>query len=122
MTLATGALLVGLVARPSLAVVGQPLWGDALAQTAQVARLFPDQAVVLASPDLAGTHIQTSLTYLHDVDAILVQERNPDDQVLRRVIRGWLARGRAVFLALGPQEFSFFAPDLVLEARRPGAY
>ena len=119
LTVATGALLVGLVARPSLAVVGQPLWDEALAQTAQVARLFPDQAVVLVSPDLAGTHIQTSLAYLHDVDAILVQERNPDDQVLRYVIRDWLAHGRAVFLALGPQEFSFFAPDLVLEARDP---
>ena len=118
-TLATGALLVGLVARPSLAVVGQPLWDDALAQTAQVARRFPDQAVVLVSPDLAGTHIQTSLTYLHDVDAILVQERNPDDQVLRRVIGDWLANGRAVFLAIGQQEFSFFAPDFVLEARDP---
>ena len=118
-TLATGALLVGLVARPSLAVVGQPLWDDALAQTAQVARRFPDQAVVLVGPDLAGTHIQTSLTYLHDVDAILVQERNPDDQVLRRVIGDWLANGRAVFLALGQQEFSFFAPDFVLEARDP---
>ena len=116
LTLATGALLVGLVARPSLAVVGQPLWGDALAQTAQVARLFPDQAVVLVSPDLAGMHIQTSLTYLHDVDAILVQERNPDDQVLRRVIRGWLARGRAVFVVVGQQEFSFFAPDFALAA------
>ena len=116
LTLATGALLVGLVARPSLAVVGQPLWDEALAQTAQVARLFPDQAVVLVSPDLAGTHIQTSLAYLHDVDAILVQERNPDDQVLRRVIRGWLARGRAVFVVVGQQEFSFFAPDFTLAA------
>ena len=116
LTLATGALLVGLVARPSLAVVGQPLWDEALAQTAQVARLFPDQAVVLVSPDLAGTHIQTSLAYLHDVDAILVQERNPDDQVLRRVIRGWLARGRAVFVVVGQQEFSFFAPDFALAA------
>ena len=74
---------------------------------------------MLASPDLAGTHIQTSLAYLHDVDAILIQERNPDDQVLRRVIGDWLAHGRAVFLALGPQEFSFFAPDFVLEARGP---
>ena len=97
----------------------RPLWDDALAQTAQVARRFPDQAVVLVGPDLAGTHIQTSLTYLHDVDAILVQERNPDDQVLRRVIGDWLANGRAVFLAIGQQEFSFFAPDFVLEARDP---
>ena len=116
LTLATGALLVGLVARPSLAVVGQPLWDEALAQTAQVARLFPDQAVVLVSPDLADTHIQTSLAYLHDVDAILVQERNPDGQVLRRVISGWLARGRAVFVVVGQQEFSFFAPDFELAA------
>ena len=116
LTLATGALLVGLVARPSLAVVGQPLWDEALAQTAQVARLFPERAVVLMSPDLAGTHIPTSLAYLHDVDTILVQERNPDDQVLRRVISGWLARGRAVFVVVGQQEFSFFAPDFTLAA------
>ena len=116
LTLATGALLVGLVARPSLAVVGQPLWDEALAQTAQVARLFPERAVVLMSPDLAGTHIPTSLAYLHDVDTILVQERNPDGEVLRRVIGGWLARGRTVFVVVGQQEFSFFAPDFALAA------
>ena len=116
MTLAAGALLVGLVARPSLAVVGLPLWDEALAQTAQVARLFPERAVVLMSPDLAGTHIPTSLAYLHDVDTILVQERNPDGEVLRRVIGGWLARGRAVFVVVGQQEFSFFAPDFALAA------
>ena len=116
LTLAAGALLVGLVARPSLAVVGLPLWDEALAQTAQVARLFPARAVVLMSPDLAGTHIPTSLAYLHDVDTILVQERNPDGEVLRRVIGGWLARGRAVFVVVGQQEFSFFAPDFALAA------
>ena len=116
LTVTTGALLVWLVARPSLAVVGQPLWDEALAQTARVARLFPDQAVVLMSPDLASTHIPTSLAYLHDVDAILVQERNPDDQMLRYVIRDWLARGRAVFVVVGSRDVSFFAPDLALEA------
>ena len=113
LTLAAGALLVGLVARPSLAVVGQPLWDDPLAR---VARLFPERAVVLMSPDLAGTHIPTSLAYLHDVDTILVQQRNPDGAVLRRVIGDWLARGRAVFLVVGRQELSFFAPDLELAA------
>ena len=122
LTLATGALLVGFVARPSLAVVGQPLWDEALAQTAQVARLFPDQAVVLVSPDLAGTHIQTSLAYLHDVDAILVQERNPDDQVLRRVIGDWLAHGRAVFLALGPAAVLVLRAGFSARSTRPGAY
>lgn len=113
LTLAAGALLVALVARPSLAVIGQPLWDDPVAR---VARMFPDRAVVLMSPDLAPTHIPTSLAYLHDVDAILVQERNPDGPVLRRVIGDWLARGRPVFLVVGREEFSFFAPDLALAA------
>ena len=111
LTLAAGALLVGLVARPSLALVGQPLWHDPLAR---VARLFPERAVVLMSPDLAGTHIPTSLAYLHDVDTILVQQQNPDGRVLRRVIGDWLARGRAVFVVVGQRGFSFFAPDLAL--------
>ena len=113
LTLAAGALLVGLVARPSLAVVGRPMWDDRLAP---VARLFPERAVVLMSPDLAGTHIPTSLVYLHDVDTILVQPRNPDAEVLRRVIGDWLARGRPVFLVVGRDEFSFFPPDLALAA------
>ena len=53
---------------------------------------------------------------LTHVDTILVQERNPDGEVLRRVIGGWLARGRAVFVVVGQQEFSFFAPDFALAA------
>ena len=113
LTLAAGALLVGLVARPSLALIGQPMWDDPLAP---VARLFPERAVVLMSPDLAGTHIPTSLAYLHDVDTILVQPRNPDAEVLRRVIGDWLARGRPVFLVVGRDEFSFLAADLELAA------
>ena len=79
-------------------MIGQPLWDDPLAR---VARMFPDRAVVLMSPDLAPTHIPTSLAYLHDVDAILVQRRNPGGRVLRRVIGDWLARGRPVFLVVG---------------------
>ena len=113
LTLAAGALLVGLVARPSLAVVGQPLWD---ARLAPVARLFPARAVVLVGPDLAGTHIATSLTYLHDVDAVLVQQANPDGGVLRRAIGDWLADGRPVFMLAGRYDFSFFAPDLALAA------
>ena len=113
LTLAAGALLVGLVARPSLAVVGQPLWD---ARLAPVARLFPERAVVLLGPDLAGTHIATSLAYLHDLDAVLVQQANPDGAVLRRAIGDWLADGRPVFLVAGRYEFSFFAPDLALAA------
>lgn len=113
LTLAAGALLVGLVARPSLAVVGQPLWD---ARLAPVARLFPERAVVLLGPDLAGTHIATSLAYLHDLDAVLIQQANPDGAVLRRAIGDWLADGRPVFLVAGRHEFSFFAPDLALAA------
>ena len=121
LTLATGALLVGFVARPSVAVVSQPLWDNALAQTARVAQRFPPRAVVLMSPDLAGTHLPTSLAYLHDVDTILLPPRTPDAdaQVLPRVIRAWLARGRAVFLVAAPRGVSFFAPDLTLTSLEP---
>ena len=116
-TLATGALLVGLVARPSVAVVGQPLWDDALAQTAQVAQQFPARAVVLVGTDLAGSHIQTSLSYLHDVDALLLQASTPDDeaQMLPRVISDWLAHNRPVFvLVRDGQHAPVFAPFLTV--------
>ena len=112
-------VLVGLVARPSLAVVGTPVWEGALAQTAQLARMFPDDAVVLMSPGLAGTHLPTSLAYLHDVDTVLVQERNPRPQFIVQAIRAWLARNRAVFFVFSdPDVFSFFAPALALAELR----
>ena len=40
----------------------------------------------------------------------------PTTRCCGRVIRGWLARGRAVFVVVGQQEFSFFAPDFALAA------
>ena len=118
-TLATGALLVGLVARPSVAVVGQSLWDDALAQTAQVAQQFPPRAVVLVSADLAGSHIQTSLSYLHDVDALLLQASTPADeaQVLPRAISNWLVHHRPVFVIVRDgHRAPDFAPGLTLTA------
>lgn len=119
LTLATGALLIGLVARPSLAVVGQPLWGNALAQTAQVAQQFPPQAVVLVEPELAGTHIQTSLSYLFDVDALLLPAPMIDEEVpvLSRAVASWLARDRAVFvIGIEGRDPPVLAPDLALTA------
>ena len=112
-TIAIGLVLVGLVGRPSLAVADKPLWEGALDQSAALARIFPENAAVLMSPELAGTHIQTSLAYLHDVDTVLVQERQPGAN-LREVVLDWLARGREVFIVVGRQGFSFPAPDLTL--------
>lgn len=119
LTLATGAVLVGLVARPSLAVVGQPLWGNALAQTAQVAQQFPPQAVVLVEPELAGTHIQTSLSYLFDIDALLLPAPLADEEVpvLSRTVASWLASDRAVFvIGIEGRDPPVLAPDLALTA------
>lgn len=112
-TIAAGLLLVGLLGRPSLAVAGMPLWEGALDRSAELARLFPDDAAVLVSPELAGTHIQTALAYVHDVDTVLVQEQQPGER-LRDVVLDWMARGRDVFFVVGPQGFSFPAPDLTL--------
>ena len=111
-TTALAAVLVGFVGAPGAAVLGEPLWEGALDQSAAVARTFPEDAAVLVSSELAGTHVQTTLTYLHDVDAVLVQEDQPGD-VLREVMLDWLAHGRPVFVVVGQRGFSLDAPDLV---------
>ncbi len=112
-TTALTAILVGFVGGPSASVLGEPLWRGVLDQSADVARMFPDDAVVLVSPELVGTHVQTSLTYLHDVDTVVVQQDEPED-VLRDVMLDWLARGRPVFVVLARSGFSVNAPELVL--------
>ena len=116
-TVTVGLILVGLLGRPSLAVAGEPLWDGALEQSAALARIFPENATVLVSPELAGTHVQTSLAYLHDVDTILIQEQQPGE-LLRDVVLDWMARGREVFIVIERQGFSFPAPDLTLSEFR----
>ncbi|MCY4599522.1 MAG: hypothetical protein OXF27_06350 [Acidobacteria bacterium] len=116
-TVTVGLILVALLGRPSLAVAGEPLWDGALEQSAALARIFPENATVLVSPELAGTHVQTSLAYLHDVDTILIQEQQPGE-LLRDVVLDWMARGREVFIVIERQGFSFPAPDLTLSEFR----
>lgn len=110
--------LVGLVARPSLAVVDKPLWDGALAQTAEVARIFPADAVVLMSPRLAGTHVPTSLAYLHDLDTVLVHGGLGSDSrsaSMAQAIRIWLDSDRPVFFVFSDRDFfSLFAPEFAL--------
>ncbi len=114
---ALAAVLAGFVGGPSTSVLGEPLWDGVLAQSADVAGTFPEDAVVLVSPELAGTHVQTSLGYLHDLDAVLVQQDEPGE-VLRDVMLDWLARGRPVFIVAGQRGFSLHAPELVLSEVR----
>ena len=74
--------------------------------------MFPDDALVLVSDEIAGTHLQTSLTYLYDTDAILVPAVQQDPLVLQRLVVDWLEEGRDVFFVTREQGFS--APRLVL--------
>ena len=110
--------LVSLVVRPSLAVAEKPLWDGALAQTAALARSFPAEAVVLMSPDLAGTHVATSLAYLHDLDTVLIQGGQGGGRrssSIANAIHSWLATERPVFFVFGERDFfSFFAPEFSL--------
>ena len=109
------AALVGLVVGPSLAAMGKRPWDGTLAQTAALARTFPADAVVLMSTGLAGTHIPTSLAYLHDLDTVLVQGGNRRSPSIAKAIHVWLAQGRPVFLAFTERDFfSFFAPEFSL--------
>ena len=116
-TTALAAVLVGFVGAPGWPVLGEPLWDGGLDQIAAVARTFPEDAVVLVSPELVGTHVQTSLAYLHDVDTVLIQEDEPDD-VVRDVLLDWLARGRPVFFVVGQRGFSLKAPELAVSEIR----
>ena len=68
---------------------------------------------MLVSPELVGTHVQTSLTYLHGVDTVVVQQGEPGD-ILRDVMLDWLAAARPVFILSGQGGFSVNAPELVL--------
>ena len=112
------AALVGFVVRPSLAVVKKPLWDGALAQTAAMARTFPAESVVLMSPDLAGTHVPTSLGYLHDLDTVLIQggqDGGRRSASIANAIHSWLATERPVFFVFSERDFfSFFAPEFSL--------
>ena len=114
---ALAAVLVGFVGGPGTRVLGEPLWDGVLDQSADVAGTFPEDAAVLVSPELVGTHVQTSLAYLHDVDTLLVQEDEPEE-ALREVMLDWLAAGRAVFIVVGQRGFSLHAPELVLSEVR----
>ena len=119
---AAGVLLVALVARPTLALAGEPIWRGAVAQTAELARTLPADAVVLASPALAGTHVATSLAYLHDLDTVLVQRSNPNAPLLEKAILGWLSSGRPVFLAFAEgDDLRLPAPYLALSEPRPAS-
>ena len=110
-TTALAAVLVGLVGAPSASVLGERLWAGVLDQSAALAGIFPEDAAVLVGPALAGTHVHTSLNYLHGVDTVLVQQDEPG-HVLRDVVLGWLAAGRPVFAAIGRRGFSLPAPEL----------
>ena len=119
---AAGVLLVALVARPTLALAGEPIWRSALAQVDELANRFPPGAVVVASPTLAGTHLSTSLAYLHDIDTVLVQHPRPRAPLLEQAIVGWLASGRPVFLAFAADDgLQLPAPSLSLSEPRPAS-
>ena len=116
-TAALAAILIGFVGGPSRSVLGEGLWEGVLDQSAAVAGTFPEDAAVLVGPELAGTHVQTTLGYLHDVDAVLVQQNEPGE-ALRDVMLDWLAAGRPVFIVVGQRGFSVPAPELVLSEVR----
>ena len=117
-----GLLLVALVARPTLALAGEPIWRGTVAQLEEFANRFPPDAVVVTSPALAGTHLSTSLAYLHDIDAVLVQHPAPVARLLEQAIAGWLAGGRPVFLAYAAGDpLRFPAPSLTLSEPRPAS-
>ncbi len=115
--LAAGIVLVALtaiVANPSTAVIGQPLWQGSFEAAGDLAQLLPPDSVVLMSVDLAGTHLATTLNYVHAARTIVLPSAIPTPTLLGELIGSWLQRGRPVFLITGDEGTSFYAPRLSL--------
>jgi hypothetical protein len=107
-------LLIGLVARPSLAIVGETPWEGAIDKTAAIADLLPPDAVLLVGSDLSGTHLATSLDYIFGTDAILLRDRYLHPSTVETQIVEWLSAGRSVFLLIGNDTGPLIAPRLSL--------
>lgn len=114
-TFATAVVLSGLtaiVAIPSLPTFGQPLWRGSFRVGSDIAALVPEGSIVLLSADLAGTHLATTLNYIHDVRTIVLRPTPPD--LLGGLIAGWIEGDRPVSVITGGQVLSFYAPHLSL--------
>jgi len=103
-----------LVLRPSLAIINEPLWPDGIRESRDLADQFPEDSVLLVGRELAGTHVQMTLSYLHERDGLLLQQQFPDSQILRDQISAWLQRGREVFFLVTQGDTHFYAPKLEL--------
>jgi len=109
---------VALVAQPSLAIINEPLWTDGVQKSRALAQRFPTGSVILVGPELAGTHVATTLSYLHGHDGVLLQQRYPDSLILADLLGAWLHSGREVFLVVQRPDTHFHAPEMRLEPYR----
>ena len=112
--LAIAVAMLLLVARPSLAAMGRPYWAGGARVAASVAASFPNDAVLLIAPELAGTHLAVTLSYQHGLDAIQLPQRRPVSSILHAQIISWLRAGREVYLVGAAGAVHFHAPDIVL--------
>jgi hypothetical protein len=109
------AALVALVARPGFAVVGEDYWGDTSQVASALAGGIPQDAVVLVSPELDGTHVQAALTLVHGKPAMVVRPDAGPPGLLQAQVLDWLGRGRSVLLLAGVGGVHFRAPRVQLE-------
>ena len=107
-------LVLSLVAQPSMAVVKTPLWDNGVAEMADLAEMFPPEAVLLVSPELAGVQAQAALTFWYGFGGVALSpsyavEGLAEDQVVR-----WLRGGRDVFLLCATSDLHFAGSSLSL--------
>lgn len=119
----SGSVAAGLIvitAAPGLALTGGRPWAGTAAWARDLVGVFPDGSVILVGPDLAGTHLATSLGYLHGLDTVQVQERHGGTRTLDELVRYVRTSGRRVCLVVGNEDFPVFAPDLSLREEYRG--
>lgn len=112
---AASVAIIAAVGASSLPLLGLRAWAGASEATSRLARLFPEDAVVLVGPGLAGTHVATSLAYREGVDAVQIQAGAAGKaEGLDPLVRHLRSEGRPIYLLLEGERFSPFVPTIRL--------
>ncbi len=107
-------LVLALVAQPSMPLVGERLWDNGVTENDELAAMFPPNAVILVSPELAGVQAQAALTFWHERGGVALSRSYAVDGLVESQVIRWLRDGRDVFLLSGARSVHFDGSLLAL--------
>jgi hypothetical protein len=109
-----GVLVAALVAQPGMMLFEHRLWDNGVAESAELAAMFPPSAVILVAPDLVGVQAQAALTFWHGFGAVALNRSYAVDRLIEGQVARWLREGREVFLLSATSDMHFDGSNLSL--------